>query len=166
MTTTRQALVIDDDDDLRQLLKAVLELNQSLFWVAPASPGGAARYRTDRPAALRWFRSATRANQPHLVPDPGRPARTCADYSWPRRDDWRDDLRACVDRLRDLGLETLLLDQTRPDIGLPVCRVVVPGLCHFWRRFGSRRLWEAPVRLGWLAAPTPEVELNPWCIYF
>jgi ribosomal protein S12 methylthiotransferase accessory factor len=72
----------------------------------------------------------------------------------------------CVDRLRSLGLEVLVLDQTRPDVGLPVCRVVVPGMCHFWRRFGGRRVYEVPVAMGWRDSACAEDELNPWCIYF
>ncbi len=37
-------------------------------------------------------------------------------------------LPACLDRLRAAGLDLIVLDQTRPEIGVPVVRVVVPGL--------------------------------------
>ena len=59
------------------------------------------------------------------------------------------------------GLETLVLDQTRPDVGLPVARVVVPGLRHFWRRLAPGRLYDVPVKLGWLERRLAEDELNP-----
>jgi len=39
--------------------------------------------------------------------------------------------------------------------------VVVPGLRHFWPRYGPGRLYDVPVRLGWLPAPLDESELNP-----
>jgi len=42
-------------------------------------------------------------------------------------------------------MEFLVLDQTRPDIALPVVKVIVPGLRHFWPRFGPGRLYEIPV---------------------
>ena len=58
-------------------------------------------------------------------------------------------------------MEMIVLDQTRPEIGLPVVKVIVPGLRHFWARFAPGRLYDVPDRLGWLAAPTPEEELNP-----
>jgi ribosomal protein S12 methylthiotransferase accessory factor len=59
------------------------------------------------------------------------------------------------------GLELIVLDQTRPDIGLPVVKAVVPGLRHFWPRLGPGRLYDVPVELGWLTAPLDEDELNP-----
>jgi len=55
----------------------------------------------------------------------------------------------------------LVLDQTRPEIGLPVVKVIVPGLRHFWTRFAPGRLYDAPVRLGWLERPLAETDLNP-----
>ena len=58
-------------------------------------------------------------------------------------------------------MEMLVLDQTRPDIGLPVVKVVVPGLRHIYPRFARGRLYDVPVRLGWRDAPLLEDELNP-----
>jgi ribosomal protein S12 methylthiotransferase accessory factor len=55
---------------------------------------------------------------------------------------------------RGLGIEILVLDQTRTDVGMPVAKVVMPGMRHFWARF-------APGRLYNVAAPKPELELNP-----
>ena len=61
-----------------------------------------------------------------------------------------------------IGTQTfLVLDQTRPDIEAPVVRVIVPGLRHFYRRFGPGRLYDVPVKLGWLEKPLKEDELNP-----
>jgi thiazole/oxazole-forming peptide maturase SagD family component len=156
-----------DFDPTAAVTKALLEMNQSLLSVLPGLPGARGRYRTDRPAAVRWFQQATCAAMPYLVPDPAAPPRSAAALAAaPPRDDWRDDLAGAVTRLERAGLEVFVLDQTRPDIGLPVCRVVVPGLCHFWRRLGSRRLYDVPVRMGWQSAARTEDELNPWFIYF
>jgi ribosomal protein S12 methylthiotransferase accessory factor len=57
------------------------------------------------------------------------------------------------------------LDQTRPDINMPVVKVVVPGLRHFWPRFAPGRLYDVPVRLGRLAEPTAYEDLNPIPVY-
>jgi ribosomal protein S12 methylthiotransferase accessory factor len=46
-------------------------------------------------------------------------------------------------------------------VGLCAVKVVVPGLRHFWPRFGPGRLYDVPVRLGLLPAPLAEAELNP-----
>jgi ribosomal protein S12 methylthiotransferase accessory factor len=59
------------------------------------------------------------------------------------------------------GLDFLVLDQTRPDIEVPVVRVIVPGMRHFYRRFAPGRLYDVPVKLGWRDRLLPESELNP-----
>ena len=38
-------------------------------------------------------------------------------------------------------MEMLVLDQTRPDIGLRVAKVIVPGMRHMWKRLGTGRLY-------------------------
>jgi ribosomal protein S12 methylthiotransferase accessory factor len=57
-------------------------------------------------------------------------------------------------------LDFLVLDQTRPDIEVPVVRVVVPGLRHFYRRFAPGRLYDVPVKLGLRDRPISESELT------
>lgn len=79
----------------------------------------------------------------------------------PPSDDLRDDVLACVNALAALGLETIVLDQTREEIGLPVVKVIVPGLRHFRPRFAAGRLYDVPARLGWVERPLSEEELNP-----
>jgi ribosomal protein S12 methylthiotransferase accessory factor len=75
--------------------------------------------------------------------------------------DTREQALACVDIAKRAGLDFLVLDQTRPDIETPVVRVIVPGLRHFYRRFGPGRLYDVPVKLGLRDTPIPESELNP-----
>ena len=60
----------------------------------------------------------------------------------------------------------LVLDQTRADIGLPVAKVVVPGMRHFWSRLAPGRLYDVPVKLGWLPKRLQEDELNPTPVFF
>jgi len=75
--------------------------------------------------------------------------------------DKRDQVTACVGLAKRAGLDFLVLDQTRPDIEVPVVRVIVPGLRHFYRRFAPGRLYDVPVKLGLRDRPLPEHELNP-----
>ncbi|MCC6780793.1 MAG: TOMM precursor leader peptide-binding protein [Hyphomicrobiales bacterium] len=72
-----------------------------------------------------------------------------------------EQVAACVGLARRQGFDFLVLDQTRPDIEVPVVRVIVPGLRHFYRRFGPGRLYDVPVKLGWRDRPLSERELNP-----
>jgi ribosomal protein S12 methylthiotransferase accessory factor len=63
-------------------------------------------------------------------------------------------------------MEMLLVDLTRPDVNLHVVRVIVPGLAHFWPRFGTKRLFDVPVKMGWIKTPNLEKDLNPVPFYF
>ena len=75
--------------------------------------------------------------------------------------DKREQVAACVRLAKREGLDFLVLDQTRPDIEVPVVRVIVPGLRHFYRRFAPGRLYDVPVKLGLRDRPLSENELNP-----
>jgi oxazoline/thiazoline synthase len=74
--------------------------------------------------------------------------------------DLREDVITCVKLARSLGLEVLVLNQTRPDVGLHVVKVFVPGMRQWWARFGSGRLYDVPVAMKWLKVPHTEDEFN------
>ena len=76
--------------------------------------------------------------------------------------DTREQVTRCVQIARRKGLDFLVLDQTRPDISVPVVRVIVPGMRHFYRRFAPGRLYDVPVKLGLRDRPLSEDELNPF----
>jgi ribosomal protein S12 methylthiotransferase accessory factor len=80
-------------------------------------------------------------------------------------DNLRDDVLHCQKVAERAGLEMLVLDQTRPDVGLPVVKVVVPGLRHFWARYAAGRLYDVPVRMAWLPDPLDEGDLNPTSVF-
>jgi oxazoline/thiazoline synthase len=104
-------------------------------------------------------------DQPFLLPDEAAPPRRAADFPRVATLDLRDDVLDCVERAARSGLEVLVIDQTRPDVGLSAVKVIVPGLRHFWPRFAPGRLYDVPVRLGWLGSPLAEAELNPVHIF-
>lgn len=151
-------------DPRTALLRALTELNQSLPPVA--SVEGDRGYSGVNQTAISWWRSATIESQPHLCPDESGRLETRASYSSRASDDLRDDIAICVQSVQDRGMETLVLDQTRADVGLDVVKVVVPGMRHFWPRFGPGRLFDVPVAMGWLETPRREDELNTNIVYF
>lgn len=99
-------------------------------------------------------------DHPYLTPMGGRALRPDFRAEFNRLDA-REQVMACVRIAERENLDFLVLDQTRPDIGVPVARVIVPGLRHFYRRFAPGRLYDIPIKLGWLDRATPENELNP-----
>lgn len=143
------------------LSRALTEMNQSLDAVPLA--GGPRGTHTHRGSAqsLAWWRRVHRDAEPWLQPQ-GTARRPAPG----RATDIRDEIDTLVQRLARAGLEVMVLDQTRPDVGLPVVRVVAPGLRHFWARFGPGRLYEVPLQQGWLPRRLDESELNPWVIQF
>jgi len=140
------------------LIRAVTEMTQMLS--SPLLDPGAKDDPHADPDTARWLATATVANQPYLLPAAG-PAATPAKYPEVWGDTVAADVAVCRERVERQGLEMLVLDQTRPEIGLPVAKVIVPGLRHFWPRFGPGRLYDVPVRLGWVPRPLAEDELNP-----
>ncbi|WP_432726772.1 TOMM precursor leader peptide-binding protein [Variovorax sp. W6] len=81
------------------------------------------------------------------------------------RTDIAGEIRRCVGIAASLGLETIVLDHTRPDLPLCTVKVVVPGLCHIWPELGNPRLYRVPVALGWRDTPVREGDLNPQALY-
>ncbi|MFC7386079.1 TOMM precursor leader peptide-binding protein [Sphaerisporangium rhizosphaerae] len=140
------------------LRRALAELGQ-LLPITPAGDG--AGYATTDPGLLAWWTRETVARNPYLLPDPGLARTTAACRPYTPFADLRDDVAHITELARAKGLEVLVLDQTRPDVGLPVVKVVVPGLRHFWARFAPGRLYDVPVALGRLDAPTAYQDLNP-----
>ena len=147
------------------LTRALTEMNQFLAPVAGHGPTGEVTYAGADAEQRAWWTSATVANQPYLLPDPAAPV--SGPGRWPvlAGPDLGADLALAQRLVEQQGMELLVLDQTRPDVGLPVAKVIVPGMRHFWARFAPGRLYDVPVRLGWLDAPTPEEDLNPTAIF-
>ena len=141
-------------------LRAVCELNQCLTWL-PRPGGGDGRPAIDDPLALRWWKNGTLADHPYLAPASEIPPRGAASYPVPDAEDTRDDVERCRALVEARGMEFLVLDQTRPDIRMPVARVIVPGMRHFWERFAPGRLYDVPVATGRRETPLGEDDLNP-----
>ncbi len=137
--------------------RAVAELNQML---ALETDAGRHTRGSDEPELAWWLREATIENQPYVGPAPGRRL-TAGDYPRLEGDDLLDDIKHCVAAVQRSGLEMLVLDATRAEVGFPTVRVTVPGMRHFWARFAPGRLYDVPPALGWIDRPLDETELNP-----
>jgi oxazoline/thiazoline synthase len=97
----------------------------------------------------------------YLFPDAGQAPVSLHTYQAPSTSDIADDVRTCVSRARDLGLEVLVLDYSRPDLPLRTAKVIMPGTCHIFPYRRAARLYDVPVRMGWRSEPLHEAELNP-----
>jgi ribosomal protein S12 methylthiotransferase accessory factor len=133
------------------VLRALTELNQFL---AIGLVGGRKSDTLDSIAPLRLD------DHPYLIPSGHSLVQSGlgADFS---QLNTREQVESCVALAERAGLDFLVLDHTRPDIEVPVVRVIVPGLRHFYRRFAPGRLYDVPVKLGLLDRARSEGELNP-----
>ena len=140
------------------ILRAICELNQFLNWVQAAEPGGAGYAVTD-PQCLTWWKTATVENQPYLKAADGS-IHDSDSYPILEVENIKNLLVRFQETLENKNLELLVLNQTRPDINMPVVRVIVPGMRHYWPRFAAGRLYDVPVGRGQISSPLSEEELN------
>jgi len=108
----------------------------------------------------QWVAEAKIADNAYLAPSPDVPEKSLADFPYEQLDDIRLDIENCVEILTRAGLETLVLDLTKPDVGMSVVRVAVPGLRPHARRLAPGRLYDIPIRVGWLQRPVHESDMN------
>lgn len=150
-------------DPVIAIQRALTELNQLLPSVLFANADGSTQYvpSADR-LAIEWWKTATLEQYPYLVPDENIAPRVAADYPQHWSDDLRADVMNCKQIAEKHGMEMLVLDQTHPDIGLKVVKAIVPGMRHLWKRLGQGRLYDVPVKMGWLEKPLTEDRLNPF----
>jgi bacteriocin biosynthesis cyclodehydratase domain-containing protein len=135
------------------LLRALTELNQFLsMGLMAGGTGEKSSLDGTTPLRLSDHPYLTPSDAPLLQPDSG---------SKFGRLDAREQVMACMRLAKQTDLDFLVLNQTRPDIEVPVVRVIVPGMRHFYRRFAPGRLYDVPVKLGLRDRALPESELNP-----
>jgi ribosomal protein S12 methylthiotransferase accessory factor len=145
--------------------RALTEVNQSLPAVISVNANTPDAYAGQNRAAISWWQSATLRTEPYLTAADCSPM-SRSSYSHTPTNDILEEVMECLRRASALGLRVFVLDQTRPDTGLEVVKVIVPGMRHFRPRFAPGRLYDVPVELGWLKEPTNEHELNGHCPYF
>jgi ribosomal protein S12 methylthiotransferase accessory factor len=145
------------------LQRAFSEMNQML---GLSQGGDEDRLVVEDEETLSWFKTATLANQPYMAPDETVAARRIEDYPRLHSGDLLGDIGLCRRIVEEREMEVLVLDQTRADVEMPVAKVIVPGLRHFWARFASGRLYDVPVKMGWLPRALAEEELNPIPVFF
>ncbi|MCK8521167.1 TOMM precursor leader peptide-binding protein [Aquimarina sp. D1M17] len=143
------------------LERAVIELNQLLPVVKSDDKG----YLTSDKVFVDWLETAKLKDNAYLEPVKDVKKNMKTDYPKLCEPNLYDSIQFCIETVKKQGLETLVVDLTQPDVGLPVAKVIVPGLRHFWRRTAPGRLYDVPVKMGILKKPLTEEQLNPVGIF-
>jgi bacteriocin biosynthesis cyclodehydratase domain-containing protein len=143
--------------------RALTEMNQILPNVLFANADGSTKYPASSDTlAIKWWQTVTVESQSYLLPDKSITPKLCNNYPQNRSEDLLEDIILCQQLVEKNGMEMLVLEQTRADIKLRVVKVIIPGMRHWWRRLGSGRLYDVPVKMGWLKQPFNENQLNPF----
>jgi oxazoline/thiazoline synthase len=150
-------------DRHRAICRALLEMNQFATAVREIGVDKTTQYGWNDPEAIQWWRHARVESETYLLPNAA--TRAEQSISVDPASSPATLLQTCFGILRRAGHDILLLDQTRPDVGLPVAKVMVPGLRHFWARYAPGRLYDVPVKLGWVDRKRSEEELNPTTMF-
>jgi bacteriocin biosynthesis cyclodehydratase domain-containing protein len=125
--------------------RAVREMAQFWFWDEQQSP-----------AATRqaWLREASWQTHPFLE-GAGESQRGSV-----QRSSSCEDFTLLLDILRTKGFDVLAVNCTRPSLGIPVVKLIVPGLRSHRKRFAPGRLYSVPVVMGWRREAIEEARLN------
>lgn len=130
-------------DPHEALQRAVTEMNQFLPEALECGPGRVLGANSLRDAYLHSCATAPRLPASAWPATPG------------------DQIARWAALASSQGLDVVVVNQTRPDVRVPVVKVIIPGLCHFWPRFRPARLYQAPLALGWTRQALEEASLNP-----
>ena len=144
-----------DFDPATALLSALTEMCQMEFNLSMAK---------DNPAMItgtplgKWVDEVSLLTAAHLQPSSIEAATTCKVPSVVANS--HEQMNWIKDVCKGHGLEAFIVDMTRPEIGIPTVRVLMPGLCHYKKRDGALRLIDVPNKLGWLQKPKGPGEFN------
>ncbi|HEU5357091.1 MAG TPA: TOMM precursor leader peptide-binding protein [Actinocrinis sp.] len=141
---------------LRRALTEMGQLFGGLLGGDPGATGGG-----EDPDLAAWWSMCANQEPDYLSPDPRTTPTAAGRYAYTPTTDLLDDVEAITALTRSHGLDLLVLDQTRPDLGIAAVKVIVPGLRHFWARFAPGRLYDVPVALHRLTEPKSYEDLNP-----
>lgn len=138
--------------------RAIAELNQ---FVATLEPCNMDPKFSLAPEIEDWLRTANIHEHKYLWPDDAAKhidpiAPEYCEFESPKQ-----ELEFLVSRLTQMGFEVYRACLTRPETRMHACKMIVPELRHFWPRFSQGRLFDVPVKLGWIQIPLAESELNP-----
>jgi ribosomal protein S12 methylthiotransferase accessory factor len=166
--TDRPEIIFGFGADLNPIValrRSIVEMNQMLTTVMQPPAARTRQLRGTCGDALDWWETATLEEHPWLIPA----ADTIPMATHARRNGWPASpahaLAICLDIAARHDLDIWLRNMTRPDIGLHVVKLLVPGLRHFWRRLAPGRLFDVPVRIGRLHEPNTESALNPVSLF-
>lgn len=146
------------------LLRSITEMNQMLGMIpslehehpAPEHPGLAPE--------IAWWHTESLDEHPYVMPHGNPIGPTAHAHDWTT--DGKDNVERAAALVHGQGMDLHVANLTHPDIKMPVVKVMVPGMRHFWPRYAPGRLYDVPVTMGWIDKSLTEDELNETPIFW
>lgn len=134
--------------------RSVIELNQLMPILLTK------RSSTSDQDIYDWLEGQTISANKHFIPLGGRKVNINDQYRCMKKPSLVEAIELIIAGLANVNIELLFCDLTQPDIKMPVVKMIAPGLRHYWRRTGPGRLYDVPLKMGWLDKALSEHELN------
>ena len=146
------------------ILRAITEMNQMLGMVPALAHEHPAPEHPRLAPEIAWWHTESMDDHPYVMPhgNPVGPAAHAHDWTT----DGKDNVERVVALVQGQGMDLHVANLTHPDIRMPVVKVMVPGMRHFWPRYAPGRLYDVPVTMGWIDQPLTEGELNSTPIFW
>jgi len=145
--------------------RALTEINQFLYLQSEGRLSNHTVVQREHFMHDYWFNLATVEELNYLLPAENKVKRTLSDYEYKFNPCILEDLNLCFAKAEELGLEVLVCDMTRPDIGMNVVRVVMPEARQMRPRYAPGRLYDVPVKMGWSEHALSEEDMNPLFVW-
>lgn len=111
-----------------------------------------------------WLKTETINNHSHLTSE--KTSSSIKSVNNDRFEYIEEELEYILNQFDDKGFSVYGINMTSETIGFPVVKMFVPGMRHFWPRLGEGRIYQVPVKLGYLSEPNKEEKLNTMGFFF
>ncbi|SMN00962.1 TOMM biosynthesis cyclodehydratase (protein C) / TOMM biosynthesis docking scaffold (protein D) [uncultured Candidatus Thioglobus sp.] len=146
------------------MLRAVCEHSQLLEMVKYNTHGQSYHNLSHEFSSWLKDRSMADKNLQYLKPSTAK-MKTFSDYESFNEITLNAQKQACIDLVKHNNWDLFVVDLTRSDIAMPVVKVMIKQLRSMHMRLSSGRLYDVPVKMGWLDVPLTEEGLNPISIF-
>lgn len=139
------------------IARAISELNQTMIRAdTPANIDLLSIPEIER-SLVKWSITEKLEDHPYFIPSEV----IIKSYQYQESGNFLFDIQTLLSIFQRHQMQVLVQDLSNPDIPFHTARVIIPGLRHSWARLAPGRLYETPVKLGWVKNSLKESSMNP-----
>lgn len=139
------------------IARAISELNQTMIRADTPTNINLFSIPEIERSLVKWSITEKLEDHPYFIPS----ELSTKSYLYKESENFLIDIQTLLSIFQRHQMQVLVQDLSNPDIPFHTARVIIPGLRHFWARLAPGRLYETPVKLGWIKDPLKESSMNP-----